>query len=269
MTITRTIPKSLSGLLGELELEQPQIVTVSVITDAAKHLGLACNDGQIKRIAYRLQNMGWLGSLRTKGAWEFYPAARAGAYGSGDRFIEFRAQSSVCDSWQGALAMESASALLGLGRRTPSQEVLALPHGEKKPVALSEWRLVRSGFPEQAHTTVSGLRCWKPETLLAGIAVHPDGYRDLPGLAQWLPEVKGGLDERLIRICLDAARDSSWQRMAYLLRCAGETALAQRLLSQRPPKHMIWFGATRTAGKLDKGSMVNDADLAPYLERSA
>jgi hypothetical protein len=39
----------------------------------------------------RLREHGWLLDLATRGVWEFAPAARAGAYGSGDPLVELRA----------------------------------------------------------------------------------------------------------------------------------------------------------------------------------
>ncbi len=112
------------------------------------------------------------------------PAARGGAYGSGDRFIEFRAQRAVDPEWGGVLAMESAASVLGLAQRIPEQEVVALPPGEPFPKALAgQWRYVRSQLPAAAITTVDGLPSWNLEGLLVGIAASTGGGSASLGVA--------------------------------------------------------------------------------------
>jgi hypothetical protein len=90
-TAARTISKSVAAVVVEqLELEGDLLVTTARLAHVLRSVGDQPDDAS--RIAYELQRAGWLGQLRTRQAREFIPGARRGAYGSGDRFIEFRAQ---------------------------------------------------------------------------------------------------------------------------------------------------------------------------------
>jgi hypothetical protein len=267
MTIQKALPRRLAGVVEQMELTQPRVVTLPELTRLALEAAAAKTEGEVPRLAYRLRSLGWLLPLRTRGAWEFSPGARAGAYGSGDRFVEFRAQLAVHPDWPGVLAMESAATLLGLAQRLPGHEVVALPKGVARPSALSDWRQVAVELPATATTVRDGLPHWTVDGLLAGIAIRPSGYQDLPGLAQWLPEAGARIDAEPLAACLTAAPASAWQRAAYLCRAAGAEQAATELLAARPPKTPVWFGATRTVGAShDPVTRVTDADLAPYLE---
>jgi hypothetical protein len=253
-------------MVEQMELDQPRVVTMPELAQIAVETGACERAADAPKLAYWLQELGWLGSVRTMGAWEFNPGARAGAYGSGDRFIELRAQLAVHSSWPGVLAMESAATLLGLAQRFPEREVMALPPGVALPKAMSQWRLVSVDLPAAGRDQHDGLPHWNLNGLIAGIAIRPSGYRDLAGLAQWLPEASQHLDTTALTACLADAPRSAWQRAAYLARIAGTTTIADKLLLDHPPQTPIWFGATRTTGaSYDPAAKVTDADLAPHL----
>jgi len=266
MTETRALPRRVAGVVERLEIDQPRVVTMRELARIAVDVG-ACSDiADAPKLAYWLQTLGWLGSLRTEGVWEFLPGARAGAYGSGDRFIEFRAQRAVYPWWPGVLAMESAASLLGLAQRLPTSEVVALPAGVALPKALSVWRYVTVALPDSAQVERDGLVYWSMTGLIAGIAFRPSGYRDLAGLAQWLPEAGAQLDQSILMEALEAAASSVRQRAAYLARLAGADAVAMALLAGHLPVRPVWYGPTRAAGaRYDPVTGVSDGDLAPYL----
>ncbi len=145
--MARTITRSVSDVVEQLELDGDGVVTVERLTHVMRERRLA---GDPRQLAYTLQRDGWLGTLRTRHVWEFQPGARGGPYGSGDRFIEFRAQRALDSGWPGMLAMESAASVLGLAQRIPEQEVVGLPAGATFPKAFAgEWRYVSVGLPEE------------------------------------------------------------------------------------------------------------------------
>lgn len=263
----RTLPKRLAGIVELLELEQPRIVTLSMICSLAQTLNQDADSLEVaRRLAYRLESLGWLGRLRTRGAWEFLPGARAGAYSSQDRLIEFRAQMEVNPDWRGVLAMESAAMLLGLAQRLPVSESVALPSDEALPKAMSSWHKVSLNQSKQGLTVIDGLPTWNLEGLLAGIAMRPSAYHDLVGLAQWLPEISKDIDTEQLMACLENAPLSAWQRAAYLTALAKADDTTNELLAKRPPKAPIWFSANRNGGLYHSASKVSDADLAPLLK---
>ena len=267
MTRVRSLPQRLVGMVEQLELDQPRVVTMTELARIAVATGACDSAAGAAKLAYWLQDLGWLGSLRTKGVWEFNPGSRAGAFGSGDRFIEFRAQQAAHPDWPGVLAMESAASLLGLAQHIPGYEVVAIPRGFPVPKALSDWRSVTINLPPVGLTISDDLPNWNLDGLLAGIAIRPSGYQDLAGLAQWLPDVGPQLHAEIMRACLQDAPVSAWQRAAYLARIAGATSVANHLLTAHPPVAAAWFGGTHTAGaRYDPVTQVSDSSLAPYLE---
>jgi hypothetical protein len=158
MTVARVITRSVSDVVEQLELDGDFVVTVDRLAAVLGQLG---QRGDPRQLAYELQRDGWLGKLRTRHAWEFLPGARGGAYGSGDRFLEFRAQLAVDSTWPGVLAMESAASVLGLAQRIPEQEVVALPDEEPFPKALAgDWRYVHIQIPEEGIAVADGLMTW-------------------------------------------------------------------------------------------------------------
>jgi hypothetical protein len=265
MTMARSLSASLAPVVEELELEQPRVVTLGQITDIVNRTLEAKTAGEPRLIAYELQRRGWLGRLRTMNVWEFFPGARAGAYSAGDRLIELRAQLAIRPDMTIALAMESAAVLNRLAQRVPEQEVVWLPARAELPKALRGFRVVRLDLPVEAISPVDGLPVWGVEALLAGVATRPSSYRDLAGLAQWLPESSARLDYELLLACVRDANASTKQRTIYLLDLAGRPDLADDLAVRFPPSVPVWFGAARSGGRQDRRSRVVDAELAPLM----
>lgn len=223
-------------------------------------------DGDPRQLAYELQRGGWFGPLRSRHAWEFLPGARGGAYGSGDRFIEFRAQRENRAGWPGVLAMESSASVLGLAQRIPEREVVALPDGAIFPKALSgEWRCVRVEMPDEGVGLIDGLPVWGREALLVGIGQRPSGYKDVAGLGQWLSAFPQEVDvEKVVRL-LESMGAPGRQRTAYLLRVLGDRQGAQRVVDVYPPVATAWLGPREKGGHYDAMTKVSDTVLHNYL----
>lgn len=267
MTVSRVIGRSVAAVIEQLELDGDLLVTSDRLAAVLRSAGLPDEDTAVRRMAYELQRGGWLGQLRTRHVWEFLPGARGGAFGSGDRCIEFRAQRAVNPGWSGLLAMESAASVLGLAQRIPEREVVALPPGRAMPKALSrQWRLVGLAMPEPGTTQVDDLPTWNLEGLIIGIAARPSSYQDMAGLAQWSPEAAGRVDiDRLLDL-LTALRPAARQRAAYLLGAAGHTAARSAVMSRYPATSVAWFGP-RVGGNgvFDPETQVNDTLLHTYV----
>jgi AbiEi antitoxin C-terminal domain len=263
--MARAISKSVAAVVEQLELEGDLLVTTARLADVLRSVGGQPDDAS--RMAYELQRAGWLGQLRTRQAWEFIPGARGGVYGSGDRFIEFRAQLAVHPSWPGVLAMESAASVLGFAQRIPEREVVAIPPGDKIPKALNaDWRNVGLQLPMTHITTVNELPTWNTEGLIFGIAVRPAGYRDIQGLGQWLPDAAGRVDIDRVGELLAIARPAARQRFAYILGAGGNSDARSELVCRYPPEDVAWLGP-RAAGTgfFDSETKVNDTLLYRYL----
>jgi len=267
MTVARVIPRSVADVVEQLELDGDLVVTSGRLAAVMRQVGLDGDEAATQRLAYELQRGGWLGKLRTRHAWEFLPGARGGAYGSGDRFIEFRAQRAVDPDWRGVLAMETAASILGLAQRLPEQEVVALPAEQPFPKALAgDWRYVRIELPEAGLTTVNGLPSWNLEGLIVGIAVRPSAYKDVAGLSQWLPDAVPRVNLDTVIGLLKTRPRAAAQRAAYLLGSAGNNDARAAVVATYPATETVWLGPrVAGAGFFDAETNVNDTLLHRYL----
>lgn len=250
-------------MLEALELDQPRVVTVADLDPLASEHAVGLDGTEL---AYELRRRGWLSTLRTRGAWEFVPGARAGRFGAGDRHIELRAALALDPAFLGALAMESAAVALGLAGRVPEQEVLSLPRGTRLPKALDEWRVVRLDIKPDDLSRIDGLPVWRVETLLVGMARRPDGYRDWPNVAEWLTEAVERVDLAVIRQQLVGAPRAAWRRAGYLLSVGGRADDGIALVDAAPAGNgPVYLGRRDKDGRYDKRFDVIDSVLAPTV----
>ncbi|WP_372734323.1 type IV toxin-antitoxin system AbiEi family antitoxin [Nocardioides sp.] len=254
-------------MVEHLELEGDLVVTLESLRAALAAAGdHDTSEDRARAVAYQLQRAGWLGTLRSRNAWEFQPGSRGGPYGSGDRFVEFRAYAATHPSWSGVLAMESAASLHGLAQRFPEREVVALPKGAPAPKPFrQEWRVVTSGLQAGASSVINDLRVWTVEALLVGIGERPSNYRDTAGLAQWLPEAASRADIAVVRNLLETLPASARQRTAYLFAAVDDHDSRDQLLDHTRPPHVVWFGSRTRSGTYDAATGVHDTVLRPYL----
>jgi len=250
--------------LEALELEQPRVVAAADLDLLARDSGLTLSGVEL---GYQLRRLGWLLPLRTRGVWEFAPAARAGRLSAGDRHIELRAALAIDPEFPGVLAMESAAVLLGLARHVPEREVLAVPQGFRVSPALRDWRVIQLDLPEYASTQVEGLPVWRVEALLVGMAIRPAGYRDWANAAAWLPHAVEHADPVVVRSLLDGAPTTAHRRAGYLLAVGGRgdegLVLVDGLAADRGP---VYLGPRSRPGRFDARFGVLDSVLAAGLE---
>lgn len=258
---SRQIPSRLAPVLEALELEQPRVVTADGLAHLAAVQGIDIDGLQI---AYELRRLGWLLGLRTKGAWEFVPAARAGRFGAGDRYIELRAALAVDAGFQGALAMESASVALGLAGRVPDREVLWVPPEHRAPKSFGDWRVVRLPVRDDGIASVDGLPTWRVETLLSGMARRPDGFHDWPNVGEWLARAVSEVDVESIARSLEGAPRAAWQRASYLLAMGGNEAAGFEVIEHAPiGRGPAYLGPRQRKGRFDRRFEMVDSVLAP------
>jgi len=230
MRTGRTIPRGLARLVELLELEQPRVLTTPQLARLASQAEVAWPTELLIR---RLREHGWLLDLGTRGVWEFAPAARAGAYGSGDPFVELRAVLARDPCAPYAVAAESAAFLLGLSARRPDPEVIGASPGARPPKALRAFRIVRwrSAVPPVVR---DGLPIWSTTTLLAFMATRPGGYHDWPNVGEWLPKAVATIEVDDLCRELEGRSAGAWARAAYLLDRGGGRDGAPALMHRAP-----------------------------------
>lgn len=257
-TTVRSTPAALAPILEELELRQPKIVTKELLAQIAAERAtrLAVED-----ISERLQRHGWLLSLKTQGAWEFAPAARAGPIGSGDPFIELRATLLRRPELSVAVAYDSTAWVHGLAQRVPERHVLAFPSQTVAPPALRDFRFTRQ-TGRLDPVDLDGLPTWRIETLLVLMGAHPTSYRAWPTVGEWLAEASEKIDQKLVLDELIQRPRSAWARTGYLLETGGQVDIAEAIEKRAPKgKGPFYLGPRKSGGRHDRRWDVRDSVL--------
>ncbi|TET29376.1 MAG: hypothetical protein E3J69_13445 [Anaerolineales bacterium] len=266
----RSVPSSLAPIIEELELRQPKLVTKAYLEDLINDRGL---DLRPDDVAHRLQMQGWLLSLKTKDAWEFAPASRAGRIGSGDPFIELRATIHHRPALPVAVAYESAAWLHGFARRPPEKEVISIPANIDPPPALKGFRITHiQGQIDLAQ--IDQLPIWSVETLIVLMGERPMSYRAWPTVMEWLGEAASRVEHDLILKELSGRGLATWARTGYILEVGGREDLGEKIHQQMEPlkKGPFYLGPRNSPGKVYKRWDVRDSILLhrtiPKLNRN-
>jgi hypothetical protein len=259
MAKTRSVPASTAPILEELELEQPTLVTTEMLSDLAARRSVNVPTDELVE---RLRRHGWLLDLKTRGTWEFAPAARAGAIGRGDPFIDLRATLLRRPDLPVAVAGESAAWLHGLSARPPGRHVIAAPPKLELPPAIRSFRAIRHPS-RSAPETLDGLPVWRIASLIAQMAARPSSYRDWGNVDDWLAEAIERTDDSELLEELEGAPRSAWMKTAYLCARGGRDDLAGNLAQAAPPgKGPYYLGPRNRKGVHDARFDVIDSHLA-------
>jgi len=255
--MTRTISRSSAPVLEDLELEQARLITRPGLARIARARALG---PWTLAIARRLKEQGWLLPLKTKGVWEFAPAARAGAFTAGDPYIELRATLLRRPDFPVQLAYDSAAWLLGLMQRPPNRDVISVPFKTIVPVALAAFRIVhrRPKLPTVDH---NGLPVWQLESLLVLMAAQPRLFRDWPNVSQWLSDAVSRVDPSKVRVELDSQSRAARIRAAYLLEQGGGGDFARDLMVGVSTSGLTYFGPRKGDLKYDSRYNLYDSLL--------
>ena len=221
----------MAAVLEQLELDQPLVVSSA---DLKRSIAITESRTTIQYLVEYLTNGGWLLPLRTRGYWEFAPAARAGAIDAGDPYIELRATLLKRPDLPVQLAAETAAWLLGFSTRSPNRQVISAPPGLRLPPALSEYRVIRF-IPTLDAQDRNGLPIWQVPTLITAMSHRPASYHDWPNVGDWITEAAKEVSEDDLRAELAGKPRSTWMRLTYLLDRGGESDLASALKSDAPP----------------------------------
>jgi len=226
----RDITTTLAPVLEGLELEQPRVVSTADMDRYRRKAGVSW---QTSLVIQRLRERGWLLDLKTRGVWEFAPAARAGTHDAGDHLIELRASLLRRPDLPIAVAAESAAWLLGYTSRPPSREAVGMPTGMHMSPALREYRRV-TWEPRLPTVERDGLPVWVSATLLGAMSIRPSSYRDWPNVGEWLSHAAGDIEAEDLLHELAGHLRSAWMRAAYLMDFAGREDVAAQVMREAP-----------------------------------
>lgn len=233
---TRTLPESVAGVVQELELRQPPVVTRALLEEMAATTGTHLPE---KDLADRLVRLGWLLPLRKRNAWEFAPAARAGRYASGDPWIEVRALLEHEADAPVAVAFDSAVWELGHSTHPPTESVLAHRRGWRPPEALDvrlvtfEWQL--------ATRTLRDLPVWQEATVVVAAAERPAAQGNWANADDWLPETFRSVTPHDVLAEAAGRKVSTLARLGYLAEWSGRNDVADEIEAVLPGRLPVTF----------------------------
>jgi hypothetical protein len=236
MQTPRPVPNRLAPVVEELELRQPAVVTRSLLTEILAQTQVSLAPAAA---AERLVRLGWLLPLRTRGAWEFAPAARAGRYRAGDPWIELRALLAHNPDVPVAVAFESAIWELGHSSHQPDRLVLAHRRGWRPPRSLGasavtfDWHVPAK--------TVRGLPVWTQATILVAAAERPAAQGNWGNADDWLADTfRAATAEGLLREA-EERRTSTLARLGYLAEWAVRNDIADQVEALLPSRLPVTF----------------------------
>ena len=233
---TRALPESVAAVVQELELRQPAVVTRVLLKEIASMTGVELPE---KSLVDRLVRHGWLLPLRTRGTWEFAPAARAGRYSSGDPWIELRALLEHEPDAPVAVAFDSAVWELGHSTHQPNRPVMAHRHGWRSPKALDvrlvtfEWRL--------PARVIRGLPVWREATVLVAAAERAAVQGNWANAGDWLPETFGGTTLEDVLSEASGRKVSTLARLGYLAEWSDRDDIADEVETLLPGRLPVSF----------------------------
>lgn len=278
----RTVPRWAADLVAVLSRDRPMVVTREEIASYLDEVG---SDRDPKQTAFDLQRLGWLASLRTKGAWAFVPAGEASV---SDPYIDLRAWKAREPEALFALAGEAAAWHLGYLPRVydglPSVWIPAEvrpPHGLRSRISQVrlDWSESQVGLIAPSTRLLlhkgldvtgwaSGLPALGPEALIVQLAARPSSFRCWTDLIPQLDQVASDCDTNNLTQLLVGQSTSAWQRAAYVLDRGGRNEDADSLMGRCP-------NSSRPVTSLGRGPSavwspqfrINDHLIAPYEQK--
>lgn len=232
----RAVPPWLSGVLAELELDRPTIVTSDAVASICARLEVRA---ATHRVVEELRGLGWLLDTGVPGAWEFAPAERAGAVSSGDPFLPLRAALELVPQMPAAVALGSAIWLLNLADRAPDRPEVALPKRVRVPIALKRHYRVVHHDARLEPVLVQRLPVQRAATILIHLANRPTDVRSWASVLSILDDLVAQASREEIAAELEGRPAATRVRFAYLV--AGIAPdLVQKLGIKTGGK--VWFG---------------------------
>ena len=259
--MTRSISKSLSGVLQDLELERPLLVTTETLSILKDKYGIS---SPIKTIAYQLKKRGWLLPTDRKGVWEFIPAEVAGIYSSYDPLLYFRSFLAKYPDILCGLTYQTAAWLYGESNRVPSNLDISI-QDNKRSRLLKRHASVSVYKPHLPYQYISKVPVLSRESVIAHMVSRPLSLPSWASVHEWLPDFCIDISVDKILIELNNRPQSVIQRFAYLVQGI-RPDIANEILRKTSPKNTAWFGDRKQVLRFDNRFLVSDS-LLPFDPR--
>ncbi len=254
--MTRTISKSMAGILEDLELDNKTYVTLEELTELAKKHAVQTEPSMI---ASRLKKSGWLLPTKQRGVWEFASAAMAGPYSKNDPLKEIKAFQLLHPKIKSFVCLQTAAWALGLADRVPAHKELAFEQILRKQIP--DDIAVYKYSPTIDIREVRGVSCLAPESILVHIATKPDIVKSWESVMEWLPDVVYETEKAAILTEISERTDSVKRRTGYLLQGMYPDAADAIYDSIPKPVSKIRFGTRKQSIRNDEKWKISDTAL--------
>lgn len=259
LTTGRAVPSSVADVLTALELRQPKVVTRELLLEVLEEVHARL---PVEVVAERLVRLGWLLPMRTRGSWEFAPAAHAGRFGWDDPWIELRALLLHEPGAPVAIAFESAIWEHGWTSHQPDKPVLA--HRPLwRPRRALPFRHVSYDWKLPAGEA-NGLPSWEPATAVVAAAHRPDAQGDWGNADEWLPEAFGAAQAQEVLLEADGRGNATLARLGHLAEWSGRHDVADAVDDILPQRRTVSFlGPRKPRGRWVSRWRLYDSLLRP------
>jgi len=254
--MTRVISGSLSGILQELELERPLLVTTEMLSSLKDKHSIS---SPVKTIAFRLKKSGWLLSTDRKGVWEFIPAEVAGVYSSYDPLLYFRSFLAKYPDVICGLTYQTAAWLYSDSNRVPSSLDVSIEDNKrsrllKKHVSVSVYK------PCLPYQYISNVPVLSRESVIISMISKPSYVSSWASVFEWFPDFCMDISIDNILVELKNRPQSVVQRFLYIIQGV-RPDIADKVLRKVTLKNTVWFGERKKALRFDKKFLVADSLL--------
>ncbi len=254
--MTRTITRSMAGILEELELDNKSYVTLEELAALARKHDVSTKPATI---ASRLKQSGWLLPTAQRGVWEFASASMAGPYSKNDPLKDIKAFQLSNPKLKSYICLQTAAWAMGLADRVPSHRELAFPQIPRKhiPEIITAYKYSPILDAKEAR----GVLCLAPESILVHIATKPDLIQSWESTMEWLPDVVFECKIENILTELTDRTDSIKRRSGYLIQGMYPDAADAIYECISKPPSKIRFGTRKTSIRNDEKWKIADTEL--------
>jgi hypothetical protein len=211
----RPIPIYLAGIVEQLELNQPDIVSLD---DIAGYVSMAGSKLVPARAAHELKKRGWLIPTTQRGFYEFSPGANAGAYSRGGKTADIKAIAAAHPETEWCYAFQSALYYHGIARQMPDEPQLSVRVNTVRDIPVAFRKYANSAFVSHLDSEIiTGNPVECIETLLVHICAKPGHVKDWFLYEEYLPSIWGECDENKVIMELKGRSVATIKRLSYLL----------------------------------------------------
>ena len=260
--MTRTISTGMAGILEQLELEQPTLVTTA---DLDRMLGDEGIKTPSRIVAARLREKGWFIPTDQRGVWEFVPAAVAGALSSNDPLLPLKSFLLKSPDTYCGLTFQAAAWAYEFADRIPLRlEVAVESQGAKRRMPDSVAPFVfASVLP---YEEIRGVPVLAIESVLVHLTSKPSAVRSWQSVLEWLPEFAYEAQEGKILEELKGRVFTVTSRTGYLLQGL-RPDLSEAIHEAYPPQSKTRFGPRSSSIRHDSYWQIADTVL-PFDPKS-